>query len=439
MTKELYRSSTITLLLLATAVLQACVGGHLEPAVLSVKTQPSKTSSKIGSSAVQPEGKHSSAQQPKVQSPKKHKNFNPKTRRPFLQHTSSSSGHRRYKPIKRASSLSPPLTRQPLPVISEDKVLKDFDSSADSKTDKLHQGPALPSLESLLKQLQVIDMDDLKAYADCLEAIAKTVSPSSVARVQNALGQVHHELKKAPKGAEDSLAIRRILKIIGTIQADLAHFQRILGEEVPATSSVCCSGCCEETPEIDFHRVGKIVRTYPGMAEAVVVKVLDQDNASLFYNPSFVVGFNNTKADFFDDCLTVYPQHAKKLLLFMNKAMQLPSIETATLDVLASFVEKNPAYASLGMRVLNTTFWNFSCRMRSSTLAAFARMLHVCPQCSQYVDQERLCHALTRLQSALKGPEPAMKALAEEVLKQIEACKASFLRREWNHYLQTCK
>ena len=63
MTKKLYHSSFIAPALLATAMLQACVSGHTGAPVLSVKTpdkaktQPSKASTKVISSASQPEGK----------------------------------------------------------------------------------------------------------------------------------------------------------------------------------------------------------------------------------------------------------------------------------------------------------------------------------------------------------------------------------------------
>ena len=194
--------------------------------------------------------------------------------------------------VKRSTS-SPSLTlpRQRLPTIAEDTIEpyspKSLQLSAECKiplcqsiseyssNQQLHEAPELSAIERLLKRLQSIDINDVEAYGRCLREVAKATSPASATRVQSVLAQEYLRLYGARKGAEAPLVFRGILRSIKTIQADLAHFQRILGKEAPVTSSICfpICGCCEETLKVDLERVDRIKRCYPGMVEAVVQAV----------------------------------------------------------------------------------------------------------------------------------------------------------------------
>ena len=318
MTKKPHYSFFTAPILLAAAVLQACVGGNTIPKVLSVKTPaeaPSSiASSKVSTHASQLEEKHGSAQQSVKQT------HTPQhlvgSAAPMLQSSAASGGVAAGKTASPTLSL---ISKQPCPIILEDDYperLKpsamsphsNFESSskavehknlldhdiAEYASDRLYganskdRQPPPPSIDSLLKRLQNLENHDLEAYADCLEAIAKTVSPASATRVQSALAKVYHVLLKTFGSVMGPLVLKDILGDIKTMQVDLAHFQRILGEEAPATSSTCFSvcGCCEETFKVDFKRISSVVRHYPAMAAAVVPVVLDSHRASLIHSVS---------------------------------------------------------------------------------------------------------------------------------------------------------
>ena len=471
MTKEPHYSSFTAPILLAAALLQACVGGNTIPKVLSVKTPaeaPSSTAStKVISSAAQPEGKHDSAQQSRNQTTTPQHLAHAA---PMLQSTASSRGDIADKKASPALSF---ISKQPQPIVLErdyperfkpgaisphhhaqgnyplatehkkplDHITAKFASDKLQSADSKNRQPPLPSIESLLKRLQNIDIHDLMAYADCLKAIAKTTSPASAKRVQNALEKAYHRLHGTRKDVRDPVVLKHTLKVIETAQADLAHFQRIIGEEAPATSSTCfpTCGCCEETFTVDFERVDRVVRHYPAMAAIVVPVVLGSHSASLIRSVS--------KDKFIHDCLMAYPQHTPALLSIIHTALKnikidefvlrLRCTETKIVDVLASFIEKNPEYVEDGIHILNTAFCNQHQQVSITALQAFARMLCVRPQCRQYVNKGKLYQAFRGLQSALKEPESAIKMLAQDTLEVLEKCNTPFLRKGWHHYVRT--
>ena len=465
MTKKLHYSSFTAPILLAAAVLQACVGGHQAPAVLSVKTPaeaPSSTAStKVESFAAQPDEKYGSALQSGEQTPTPQSLVG--SAAPMLQSTAASGG---FSAGRQASLASPLVARQPLPVMSEGKAAEYFklaaketvidtelplppllakantvrlsQHTAESKQDTPHTGRQVPalSIDVLLKCLQNLDSHNISAWFNCLEAIAKTTSPLSADRVHSTLGQAYRKLRTAPKGAKMPQMLKPVLTLLETIVADLAHFQAMLGEE-PASPSSTCLPVCQQSEgdfQVDFSRVGKIVKQYPAMAEAVVQKVLATYKSTLLYNEYAVLKFDDTKAEFIADCLMAYPAHTSKLLSIIRQAVCRSHVDPAIIEVLAQFVEKNLRYAKKSVSILSNAFYHPHHLVRIMALQACARILDKCPQCSRYVSNQDLCQAFESMQIALQEPELAMQASAQEALKQIEACKASFLRKEWRRY-----
>ena len=395
MTKKPHYSFFTAPILLAAAVLQACVGGNTIPKVLSVKTPaeaPSSiASSKVSTHASQLEEKHGSAH------------------------------------------LSSLLTRRELAVIPEREVPGRF-----RRTPIAHTRGQRHKLPQQARQVPPLSIESLFQQLLTLDCMAKTVTPSSATRTYSALDKAYARLSEARKSAKEPLIFKHVLERINTIQADLAHFYRILGKEV-STPSVCFFACrsSEKALQIDFKRVSKIVKHYPKMAEAVVPTVLSEHTASLLHNQSGVLWLNTTKIDFLDDCLAAYPQHTAALLSVIHEALSGPHINKKILEVLTAFVEQHRAYATQGIRMLNTAFRHPLPRVRIMALQACARILHVRPQCSQHVDKQRLGQAFESMKIALQGPELIAKSAALTTLAILEKCNTPFLREAWNQYIRT--